>query len=73
MRFHPDLHWRQLAERLHRGRPSHPAPHLMHSLDDDAEAAKATLYVATIALLVLLFVFAGIAFGQEAMHWLGVG
>ena len=45
----------------------------MHSLDDDAEAAKATLYVATIALLVLLFVFAGIAFGQEAMHWLGVG
>jgi len=72
MRFHPDLHLRQLTGRLHWPRQSHAAPHLLHSADDDVEVAKATLYVASMTLLVLLVAFAGIAFGQEALHWLGV-
>ncbi|MDF3836410.1 hypothetical protein P3W85_26170 [Cupriavidus basilensis] len=74
MRFHPDLHLKQIAGRLHwphvahsRREPSHP-----HSLQEDAEVAKATVYVSVVTLVVLLVILAAIAFGQEAMHWLGV-
>lgn len=74
MRFPTDLHFRELAGRIHW---PHPARHdsqitHRHSSDDDAEVAKATLYVSTVTLVVLLVVLAAIAFGQEAMHWLGV-
>lgn len=74
MRFHPDLHLRHMAGRLH-------WPHVAassrestrpHSLEEDAEVAKATVYVSAVTLVILLVVLAAIAFGQEAMHWLGV-
>ena len=80
MRFHPDLHlrdlhWRGLAGRLH-------WPHLherdtrtvasSHMPSEDAEIAKATVYVSVATLVMLLVVLAAIAFGQEALHWLGV-
>jgi len=71
MRFHPDLHWRHLAERLHRPPPAHSVAH-SRPADDEADIAKATVYVSTVALVLLLIVLAAIAFGQEAMHWLGV-
>jgi hypothetical protein len=44
----------------------------MHSPSEDAEIAKATVYVSTVTLVTLLVVLAAIAFGQEALHWLGV-
>ena len=98
MRFHPDLHLRQMAGRLHWPHWTHSshsprAPHPpretsgaretsaprdtrgdahWHSLQEDAEVAKATLYVSAVTLVILLVVLAAIAFGQEAMHWLGV-
>ncbi|WP_454732320.1 MULTISPECIES: hypothetical protein [Cupriavidus] len=102
MRFHPDLHLRQMAGRLHWPHWPHSshsprAPHPpretsgareatretsaprdtrgdahWHSLQEDAEVAKATLYVSAVTLVILLVVLAAIAFGQEAMHWLGV-
>lgn len=71
MRFHPDLHFRQLSERFHRPRASHPTARF-HATDEEAEAAKATVYISTVTLVLLLVVLAAIAFGQEAMHWLGV-
>lgn len=70
MRIHHDLHWRDLAQRLHAPRTrraARPRP-----ADDEAEIAKATVYISTAALVLLLIVLAAIAFGQEAMHWLGV-
>lgn len=73
MRFHPDLHFREWAGRLHW--PHHHenrATTHTHAPDEDAEIAKATLYVSTVTLVALLVVLAAIAFGQEAMHWLGV-
>ncbi|WP_420996073.1 hypothetical protein ACKI2N_018605 [Cupriavidus sp. 30B13] len=89
MRFHPELHLRQMAGRLHWPHWSHlpqeaketretPKPHAArsqahwHSLQEDAEVAKATLYVSAVTLVILLVVLAAIAFGQEALHWLGV-
>ncbi|MGO4331482.1 hypothetical protein AB4Z48_06015 [Cupriavidus sp. 2TAF22] len=85
MRFHPELHIRQMAGRLHwphlhwphpmqhrrEERPRRDQAH-WHSLQEDAEVAKATLYVSAVTLVILLVVLAAIAFGQEAMHWLGV-
>ncbi|MBP0623003.1 hypothetical protein D9M68_702210 [compost metagenome] len=76
MRFPTDLHLRDLAGRIHWPHGSHakgatPITH-HHTSDEDAEVAKATLYVSTVTLVVLLVVLAAIAFGQEAMHWLGV-
>lgn len=74
MRFPTDLHFRGLAGRIHWPHPARndtPITH-RHTSDDDAEVAKATLYVSTVTLVVLLVVLAAIAFGQEAMHWLGV-
>ncbi|WP_427311801.1 hypothetical protein [Cupriavidus sp. H39] len=74
MRFPTDLHLRDLAGRIHwphATRDATPITH-HHSSDEDAEVAKATLYVSTVTLVVLLVVLAAIAFGQEAMHWLGV-
>lgn len=74
MRFHPDLHFKEWAGRLHW--PHHDSRTAMHAHthtpDEDAEIAKATLYVSTVTLVALLVVLAAIAFGQEAMHWLGV-
>ena len=74
MRFHPDLHLRQLAGRLHwpHGTPSTRESTRPHSLEDDAEVAKAIIYVSALTLVILLVVLVAIAFGQEAMHWLGV-
>nr|WP_226797593.1 hypothetical protein [Cupriavidus necator] len=74
MRFHTDLHLKDLAGRIHwphATRGATPITH-RHTSDEDAEVAKATLYVSTVTLVVLLVVLAAIAFGQEAMHWLGV-
>ncbi len=72
MRFHPDLHFKSWAGRLHWPHHSTPTVSHTHAPDEDAEIAKATLYVSTVTLVVLLVVLAAIAFGQEAMHWLGV-
>ncbi|CAG2158492.1 hypothetical protein [Cupriavidus numazuensis] len=75
MRIPTDLHLRELAGRIHWPHPAarnaSPITH-RHTSDEDAEVAKATLYVSTVTLVVLLVVLAAIAFGQEAMHWLGV-
>lgn len=75
MRTDSDL--RHLAGRLHRssGVEAHPSRFdgpAAQSGDEDAEIAKATLYASTGTLVLLLIVLAVIAFGQEAMHWLGV-
>lgn len=70
MRIHHDLHWRELAERLHTSRSPGATQH--HWSDDEAEIAKATVYISTATLVLLLVILAAIAFGQEAMHWLGV-
>lgn len=76
MRFHhPDLHFKDLAHRLHWPHRPHPRTASVsrtHSASEDAEIAKATIYVSTVTLVVLLVVLAAIAFGQEALHWLGV-
>ncbi len=74
MRFSTDLHFRKLAGRVHWPHPARNATQITHrhSSDEDAEVAKATLYVSTVTLVVLLVVLAAIAFGQEAVHWLGV-
>ncbi|TXI01419.1 MAG: hypothetical protein E6Q70_20360 [Pseudomonas monteilii] len=87
MRFHPEHHIKDWTGRLHWPHWTH-WPHgrsderisterisnisRSHSANEDAEIAKATLYVSTVTLVVLLVVLAGISFGQEAMHWLGV-
>ncbi|CAG9183451.1 hypothetical protein CURE108131_07710 [Cupriavidus respiraculi] len=71
MRFHPELHFRHLSERFHRPRAAHPVARF-HASDEQAEAAKATVYISTLTLVLLLVVLVAIAFGQEAMHWLGV-
>ncbi|TWG88185.1 hypothetical protein L602_001400001000 [Cupriavidus gilardii J11] len=70
MRIHHDLHWRDLAQRLHGPRTRTHAR--LRPADDEAEIAKATVYISTAVLVLLLIVLAAIAFGQEAMHWLGV-
>ncbi|KAF7962199.1 hypothetical protein ACTMU2_00650 [Cupriavidus basilensis] len=75
MRFPTDLHFRELAGRIHWPHPAaRDVTHIthQHTSDEDAEVAKAILYVSTVTLVVLLVVLAAIAFGQEAMHWLGV-
>lgn len=75
MRFHPEHHIKDWTGRLHWPHWTHERTSTIsrsHSADEDAEIAKATLYVSTVTLVVLLVVLAGIAFGQEAMHWLGV-
>ncbi|CAG9174706.1 hypothetical protein [Cupriavidus pampae] len=79
MRFHPEHHFKDWTARLHWPHWDHGRTSARHSsfsrpnwADEDAEIAKATLYVSTVTLVVLLVVLAGIAFGQEAMHWLGV-
>ena len=75
MRFHPDLHLRDLSGRLHWPHRSHARTNVVshfHSSTEDAEVAKALIYVSAVTAIVLLFVLAGISFGQEAMHWLGV-
>ncbi|MGO4306043.1 MULTISPECIES: hypothetical protein [unclassified Cupriavidus] len=75
MRFHPEIHVKDLAGRLHWPHRTHERTTVIsrsHSASEDAEVAKATLYVSTVTLVVLLVVLAGISFGQEAMHWLGV-
>ncbi|MEN7529802.1 MULTISPECIES: hypothetical protein [unclassified Cupriavidus] len=78
MRFHPDLHFKDAAGKLHWPHWSHGAharPDVVvhhHSVTEDAEVAQALVYVSVITALVLLAVLAGISFGQEAMHWLGV-
>ncbi|WP_354682732.1 hypothetical protein [Cupriavidus necator] len=74
MRFPTDLHLRDLAGRIHWPHATRTPPSITHhhTSDEDAEVAKATLYVSTVTLVVLLVVLAAIAFGQEAMHWLGV-
>jgi hypothetical protein len=71
MRFHPDLHIRHLSDRFHRPRATHPTARF-HAADEEAEAAKATVYISIVTLILLLVVLVAIAFGQEAMHWLGV-
>lgn len=85
MRFHPDLHLphlhlRERAGKLHwphrHGRTQDSHTHAVascHTPAEDAEIAKATCYVSVVTLVMLLAVLAAIAFGQEAMHWLGVG
>lgn len=71
--FHPHMHFRDWAERRHRTPPAQGfTPTHAHSHVDDTEVAKATAYVSAVTLVVLLVVLAAIAFGQEAMHWLGV-
>lgn len=84
MRFHPEHHIKDWTGRLHwphwpHGRSDERISterisniSRSHSANEDAEIAKATLYVSTVTLVVLLVVLAGISFGQEAMHWLGV-
>lgn len=81
MRFHPETHFKDWTARIHWPHWNHDrsSTHNAHSsfsrshwAEEDAEIAKATLYVSTVTLVVLLVVMAGIAFGQEAMHWLGV-
>ncbi|CAG9174207.1 hypothetical protein LMG23992_02665 [Cupriavidus laharis] len=74
MRIPTDLHFRELAGRIHWPHPARNDTQITHrhTSDEDAEVAKATLYVSTVTLVVLLVVLAAIAFGQEAMHWLGV-
>ncbi|AJG21364.1 hypothetical protein [Cupriavidus basilensis] len=74
MRFHPNLHLRQMAGRLHWPHVSSSSRESTrpHSLEDDAEVAKAMVYVSVVTLVILLVVLAAIAFGQEAVHWLGV-
>lgn len=75
MRFHPDLHFKDLSGRLHWPHRTHArtsAITRIHSPSEDAEIAKATVYVSTVTLVTLLVVLAAIAFGQEALHWLGV-
>jgi len=74
MRFHPELHLKDLSGRLHW--PPRPGMHAdvishHHSVSEDAEVAKATIYVSALTAIVLLVVLAGISFGQEVMHWLG--
>ncbi|CAG2148350.1 hypothetical protein LMG19282_03337 [Cupriavidus campinensis] len=75
MRFHPDLHLKDLSGRLHWPHRTHTRTSAItrtHSPSEDAEIAKATVYVSTVTLVTLLVVLAAIAFGQEALHWLGV-
>ncbi|QYY31463.1 MULTISPECIES: hypothetical protein [Cupriavidus] len=75
MRIPTDLHFKELAGRIHWPHPAERNASQIthrHTSDEDAEVAKATLYVSTVTLVVLLVVLAAIAFGQEAMHWLGV-
>jgi hypothetical protein len=80
MRFHPDLHWpdmhlRGLAGRLHwprHARDQARAVATTHTSAEDVEVAKAILYTSVAVLVMLLVVLAAIAFGQEALHWLGV-
>ncbi|RZT29625.1 hypothetical protein [Cupriavidus agavae] len=75
MRFHPDLHFKDASGRLHWPHRSHARANVVihhHSVTEDAEVARALVYVSVITALVLLVVLAGISFGQEAMHWLGV-
>ncbi|RLK29150.1 hypothetical protein C7417_5528 [Cupriavidus plantarum] len=77
MRFHPEHHFKDWTARFHwphwnHDRSSSRHASMSHWAEEDAEIAKATLYVSTVTLVVLLVVMAGIAFGQEAMHWLGV-
>lgn len=75
MRFHPDLHLKDLSSRLHwPHRPPSRADVVahFHSASEDAEVAKALIYVSAVTAIVLLVVLAGVSFGQEAMHWLGV-
>jgi hypothetical protein len=74
MRIPTDLHFRELAGRIHWPHPTRHDTQIQHhhSLDEDAEVARATLYVSTVVLVVLLVVMAAISFGQEAAHWLGV-
>jgi hypothetical protein len=75
MRFHPDLHLKDLSGRLHwphrSGMHTDVVTH-RHSVSEDAEVAEATIYVSAVTAIVLLVVLAGISFGQEVMHWLGV-
>lgn len=74
MRIPTDLHFKDLAGRIHWPHASRNVTSITHrhTSDEDAEVVKATLYVSTVTLVVLLVVLAAIAFGQEAMHWLGV-
>jgi uncharacterized protein HemX len=71
MRFHPAMHVRQLTDRLHR--PHEPEPRREnHTAEEDAEVAKATCLASAVTLVALVVGLGLIAFGQEAMHWLGV-
>ncbi|MGT2494325.1 hypothetical protein ACU4GD_37265 [Cupriavidus basilensis] len=74
MRFHPDLHLRQLAGRLHwpHGTPSTRESTRPHFSKTTPKSPRPLSYVSALTLVILLVVLAAIAFGQEAMHWLGV-